>query len=250
MHEDERIDPRDEADLLWLWNDCEGELKRIPSMHQALERRAHFKPIERDQVVDVWNELGQRIGHYGGLRGGPIYVGTVKPGGRPKLDPFASLAGARAVAAATKERRMHEALELAGPGAREVLRLRFREILPAARIPFGVVGGADPKASGALTLIAVRRTLLRGAGSAAHLTRAAIDAHATAVKFGVNLAIGAWVDRLGLTLQRGRATPAERLLGRAIAREVHKLVLAAWKRWRRHAAHQGAHRRGPRTRAA
>src|SRR5207302_10290929 len=115
-----------------------------------------------------------------------VYVGQVKSTRREVEFPDDDHPG---IKAARAERRIREQLQAAGAAATKILELRFRIPLcrsssnrvhpncSGCRVEFGLVGkeGRTGAPKGRkLTLIAVRQTLARGPGAAAHLTEAAM----------------------------------------------------------------------------
>jgi hypothetical protein len=144
------------------------------------------------------------------------------------------------LAAAARERRLWAAVVVAAWEAHwvpapavpplHVLRLRFREVIPAERRVFGLPGFA---ALGARPLDRVRHVAARGPGILAHLTLAAAQAWG---RERTQLELARWVDRLGSRLAAGKAaTPGERELGGAIRAECALLedrALVAFERAR------------------
>jgi hypothetical protein len=216
-----RIHPRDEHSLLWYFNDAAGQLDTRGEMHASMVTRMQFAALRRPNHL---NGIDERTGRN---EADVIYIGSIQPSSRVPVHPDEDSHGMKA---ARGERRIRERLKAAGAEAEEILRLRFREVLHECRIPFGLEGQdlRQAKRGRKLSLIAVRLPLRRGPGTAAHLTAAARDAYAYAAARGAKRDLSAWVDQLGGRIDRGTASPAERLLGAQIAREAQALVLWAW----------------------
>jgi len=112
----------------------------------------------------------------------------------------------------------------------DVLRLRFRELVLPARIPFGLSGQAARRGRPINGAIGIRLNPARGPGNLAHLTPAAIEAWGRARS---TLSAPAWVDRLGIRLgPDGGCTAAERELGRRIVEQCELLEETAIARYR------------------
>lgn len=199
------LDPRTEAELLWFFNLAPDELQRMRSLQSGFEAEMEARSLR-----------GQ---HARELRCGPVFVGSDKR----HVDPHADFIDERALHAAAKERRIRRALEDAGETSAHILRLRYREILPVCRMPFGCVGGVEAsfKRGRAPLKDAVARTLLRGAGNVAHLTPTARAAHRWSRS---TRKIGAWLDRLGAALCAKAPSPKDRALGAEVRREAEQLV--------------------------
>ena len=154
----------------------------------------------------------------------------------------------RAVAAASKYRRIASALAAAGPEAEEILRLRFGEVLTAARAMFSAIdadrvratlhaaGAKDKVTRERVRLAAINRRAQfeRGAGSVAHLTEAILSAYAAARTM---LPVERWTDRLGQRLASSSASEAERALQLEVRRQCEKLVMTAWRRYQEQVGH-------------
>lgn len=224
-------------DLEWRFNDAEIEIKRIGSVQSSFEaemearsRQARHLPnviLERDPVS------GQVRRHvYGGLVCGQVFVGGGTHSSSSPKEP-----DRRALSASDRARRIDAAIELADrlhPGTREILELRFgapmKVLDPASddrvivRGIFGVAGGQRSETTG------IRRALLRGNGSVAHLTDAAREAFERSRT--ARESCSEWVDWLGTKLARNGGSAAERTLAATIARESDTLVVVAIARFR------------------
>jgi hypothetical protein len=202
-----RVEPRDEADLLWVFNDAEGELKAMRSTWPQ-ETRPQYERIQRAQ----------------GLRCGPVHVGSGSHSSQAR-EPDPS-----ALYAAQRERRIWRFLIGAGPEAFEVLRLRYREPLRECRVVFGYTEPPPRRGRKVVSSIGAPRIALRGNGTLAHLTP---SAHAAYDAARTTLALERWMDRLGNRLRSGSASVADRDLQRAVLREAEALLLRAYGRYRR-----------------
>lgn len=218
-----RVDPRDEADLLWYFNDAAGEIRALRSTWPQEARANAERSSSGTGVV---------------LRQGQVHVPS------SQLHPQPRGIDGRAIAAVTLEKRIRRQLAAAGPDAELALQLRYREVLTPSRAVFGA-GDSDrmrrtldaasskdkvQRERARLTAINQRARPERGPGSLAHITAAAFIAYAGARS---TLPIERWVDRLGQRLAAGGATEAERTLQREITRQADALVLRAWQAYRR-----------------
>jgi hypothetical protein len=215
-----RVDPRN--DLAWFFNEAVAEIAALRSTWPQEARAKAERSGTRDPLRNY------------------VYV----PSG--ELHSQARGFDGRAVAAATRHRRIAAALTGVGHEVEHVLRLRFGEVLTAARAMFSA-GDADRVrttllAAGAknrvtrerarLTAISRRAQLERGPGSVAHLTEAALVAYAAA---RTTRTLEAWVDHLGQRLSSGTASAPERALQTEIRRQAEKLVARAWVRYQEQA---------------
>lgn len=201
----QRIHPSDEADLLWLWTEAEGEMKGICSTWPREARARAEGTAERDVMRNY------------------VHV----PSSRPTVQPHGM--DGRALAAARREKRIRRALTEAGPDAELVLRLRFSELRPC-RAPFGIGAATARRDRPARLDVGVPVIVPRGPGSVAHLTAAAALAWKAA---RTTLGVERWVDQLGRELAAGRASDDDRALQRVIGRESEALVLDRYKLYRR-----------------
>jgi hypothetical protein len=147
-----------------------------------------------------------------------------------------------AIAAAGRERRIRAALAGADHAARrdprwicpappsEVLRLRFRELVLPARVPFGLSGQAARRGRPINAAIGIRLNPARGPGNLAHLVPAELDAWKAA---RTRRGIASWTDQLGIRLgPDGGCTAAERELGKVIAQQCELLEAQAIAQYR------------------
>jgi hypothetical protein len=245
-----RIDPRDESALLWFFNERQGDIGRDvrsaqPGWEAALEARAK---MQRHRFFVAKDDRGLVFCGGTDLRCGCTVhrhgIENESAPDEPETDRSALESerqiGDRLWAADILAPTMVPPWScLTTPSG--VLALRFHDVLPIWRIPFGLEGlaGRTGAPQGRkLGLMAVAKTRLRGAGSVAHLTPAAISAHAAALLHGFHGGAATYVDRLGGHLRpregcKLTSTEAERMLGRQIARESLALVLFAWNCYRR-----------------
>lgn len=206
---------RDVSDLEWYFNDCEGAIKRdVRSLQSGFEAEMDARSkLSRHRVFSVEDGRGRFL-----VRGTELACGCgahstgSHEGARLPEHPDDSDPILFAVA---RERRVSGALDRAGPLVALALRLRFREVLPECREPFGVVGGTVRRAR-TLAMNGIRKPLRRGQGNLAHLTEIAAAAHDGD---RTRLDLSRWVDRLGNRLREGHLPPGVRALGRAIAHE-------------------------------
>jgi hypothetical protein len=113
----------------------------------------------------------------------------------------------------------------------EVLQLRFREVLPKCREPFGIIEGPLRVAK---ALDIQRQVPVRGAGNVAHLTAAAAVAWRRSLGGrGARGSVAGWTDRFGAKLKEGRVSQEDRALCSSIAHESQQLVIAALTLYRR-----------------
>ena len=217
-----RVDPRGE--LLWFWNDAVAEIAALRSTWPQEARAKAERSGSRDPLRNY------------------VYVPT------GELHSQARGFDGRAVAAASKYRRIAAALAAAGPETEHLLRLRFGEVLTAARAMFSasdadrvrttlLAAGAKNKVTrerARLTAISRRAQLERGPGSLAHLTEAALVAYAAA---RTTRTLEAWVDHLGQRLSSGTASGPDRALQAEVRRQAEKLVARAWKRYQEASGH-------------
>jgi hypothetical protein len=232
-----RVDPRDESDLLWFFNDAEGEIKGLESTHNAAVAQLIARANCKDAPPFRYRQETER---------GPVWHATENVGfvcGRvyvPNETAHAAAAHAldgRALAAVRKEARIRGALVWAGDGARGVLRLRYLKGFRPCRLPFGYSGGFDPyrpvERGSHLSYeetVELRLRAMHGVGSVAHLTDVAQVAHGRA---RTTVGLERWTDRLGQKLASGGASAVERGMQGEFRHQAEQLVLAAYKEYRR-----------------
>lgn len=223
-----RADPREIADIFWMLNESEGDVKRLRSTWsdetQAIIERSRPRHIRID---DLWYDAALQLS-------GLIYVPKpVSSVAHYSMDP-------RALAAVRKEVRVRSALVASGERVFEILRRTYREPLlacsahppphlaplidrprPGCRVTFGLDGVSGRRGRPIDGAFGVMLTPLRGPGSAAHLTLAAVAAHA---RERTQLDVSRWLDRLGSRVCAGQATPGEFDVAAEVRRQATALV--------------------------
>lgn len=241
--------PAETADLLWHFNEAEGEIKRLRSTFPDEARLKAEGEIGEVRGVESWvDHFGNR--HRADKSG--LWCGAIEPN-ETKPTPLSVEIGEEAMAAAARDNRISLALTGADASSAhtrwscseppsQVLRLCFREPLTSPKAAFDAASGRVQRMlvlaggnkvdreRGQLAAIAARAQQERGPGNLAHLVAAAAEAHAGA---RTRLDVGRFIDKLGTRLQQAKATPADRLLQRRLADGCELLQVAALELYRR-----------------
>jgi len=218
-----RAYPQTVAELSWYYEQAPSEVGPLKStwpaeVRAAAERwGAHNNPPDEN-------------------RSHPVHVPASQPSCTAPEENW------HAIAAAGRERRIRAALAGANHAARRdprwtcpappswVLRLRFRELVLPARVPFGLSGQAARRGRPINAAIGIRLNPARGPGNLAHLVPAALDAWKAA---RTRRGIASWTDQLGIRLgPDGGCTAAERDLSRVIAQQCELLEAQAIAQYR------------------
>jgi hypothetical protein len=227
------IDPTSCPILERYFESVPDELKRIGSVHSSFEAEMDARECRRPHALRVIVERdefgGERRHVYGGLVNGQVYCGQ---GDELRIrDPHPKTWRDPGLVAAGFAKRVELAFRDLEQNDVAVLRLRFREPLPAAWVCFGIAGANGRRDRPSIDGIAVvARELPRGCGNVAHLTEAAQAAHAQA---RTQRDLVRWLDALGSKADRGKLSPAESALVREIRRQAEALVSRALARFLR-----------------
>jgi hypothetical protein len=213
-----RAYPQTVDELTWYYEQAPSEVGPLKSTWPAEVRAAAERAAGRDDRPHL------------------VHV----PSGQPSCT--APEPNWHAIAAAGRERRIRAALAGADHAARrdprwtcpappsEVLRLRFRELVLPARVPFGLSGQASRRGRPINAAIGIRLNPARGPGSIAHLAPAALEAWGRSRS---RLSAPVWVDRLGIRLgPDGGCTAAERELSKVITQQCELLEAQAVTQYR------------------